>query len=387
MPNQESPHLFINRRDWSFDHRGDRDEARHKEKVKEAIRGNLDSIISDGSIITEDPQSKKIIKVPMRSLETPRFKYKDGNQGIGQGEGDVGDVIDKRPGKSGNKPGQGEGAGQEPGVEYYEAELTIEEIQEMVFADLGLPNLKPKAKESLQSEEVVFDQRRKRENPNILDLILTAKENKKRNAREHGKAEIKDISPEDHVGIFSREKIAEQNSAVVILEIDDSGSMGPFEKYLARAYSWWAVSLLKTKYPKVDIVFITHDTEAQEVNEEQFFSKVSSGGTRCSSAKELEGEIIEKRYPPDQYNIYSIHFSDGDNWGAEDNAKYVKQTKERLDLPINQAVYVQVGPPRASSLKDALDRGINDERFKTITINKKEDVLPGLKKAFPPDKS
>ena len=387
MSNLESSQSFINRRDWSFDRQGEQDQDRHKEKIKEAIKGNLDAIISDGSIITADPQSKKIIKVPMRSLEIPRIKYKDGNEGVGTGNGDegVGDVIGRKPGK-GKQPGNGKEAGQEPGVEYYEAELTLEEIKEMVFADLGLPNHKDKKKHSIDSEVIVFDDVRKQKNPSNMDLMRTVIANMSRNAQESGKAEIRDISPDDYHRRVWREEVKQDNSAVVIAKADVSGSMGEFEKYATRAFCWWTVNFLRTKYPKVDLVFITHDTQAKEVDEEGFFTRGMGGGTMCSSANELELDIVKQRYPPEQYNIYSLHFSDGDNYSS-DNPKCVNQVKEALDLQVNQYAYVEVGQyDRQSSLKRAYDSEIRDDRFRTVTIRKKEDVLPGLKKVFPGDK-
>jgi sporulation protein YhbH len=380
----ESPHSFISRRDWSFDRQGEQDQSRHHEKVKDAIKGNLDSIISDGSIITADPQSKKIIKVPMRSLEIPRIKYKDSNEGIGTGDGEVGDQIGSKPGGKGS--GNGKEAGQDPGVEYYEAEFTMEEIQEMVFADLGLPNLKVKKKQSIESEVIVFDDVRKQKKPSNLDIMRTIEANMRRNAQEHGKAEIKDISPDDYHRRTWREEVKQDNSAVVIAMADISGSMGDFEKYMTRAFCWWTVNFLKTKYPKVDIAFVVHDTQAEEVDEEKFFSRGSGGGTMCSSANELTLDLIDKRYPPDQYNIYPLHFSDGDNY-APDNAKCVNQINQMLEGQVNQYAYVQVGTPRYSSLRETYDREIKNERFTTVTIAKKEDILNGLKKVFPPDQS
>lgn len=388
MPNPESSRSFINRKDWSFDQQGDQDQARHKEKVKEAVKGNLDAIISDGNIITADPQSKKIIKVPMRSLELPRIKYKNGNEGIGTGSGDeeVGDLIARKQGKGkGNGPGNGKEAGDQPGVEYYEAELSLEEIQELVFAELGLPNLKDKKKHSIESNVIIFDEVRKHKSPNNLDLMRTIEANMIRNAQENGKAEIKEISPDDYRRRTWREEVKEDNSAVVIAKADVSGSMGEFEKYVTRAFCWWTVNFLKTKYPKVDLVFIAHDTVAQEVDEEQFFTRGTGGGTTCSSANELEIDIVKKRYPSEQYNIYSLHFSDGDNW-VYDNQKCVRQVKEMLDLQANQYAFVQVGPARTSALRSDYEQNIKDERFKTVSITTKEEVLPALKKVFPGEK-
>ena len=60
----------------------------------------------------------------------------------------------------------------------------------------------------------------------------------------------------------------------------------------------------------MEIVFISHHTEAKEVSEEAFFTRGESGGTICSSAYRKALEIIDKRFPPDRYNIYPFHFSE-----------------------------------------------------------------------------
>src|SRR5919109_731869 len=74
-------------------------------------------------------------------------------------------------------------AGQEPGVDYYEAEITVEELAALVFADLGLPFLKPKGRQEIESETVRFNEIRKRGIMSNLDKKRTIGENLRRNAR------------------------------------------------------------------------------------------------------------------------------------------------------------------------------------------------------------
>ena len=73
-------------------------------------------------------------------------------------------------------------------------------------------------------------------------------------------------------------------------------SMGEFKKYIARSFFFWMVRFLRTKYDNVEIVFISHHTEAKEVTEEQFFTQGESGGTVVSSAYQLALDIIRDRY-------------------------------------------------------------------------------------------
>lgn len=374
--------VAISRQDWSFRRRGPQDEARHNAKVKDAIKDNLPTIISDGNIITADPTTKKIVRVPLKGLELPHIRYKKGEGGVGTGKGgeEIGDIIGIIPGEGGS----GKNAGDQPGVEYYETEFTIEELGEMVFADLGLPALRPRKKEQLSSEVIVFDDVRKHRSPSNLDLQRTIYRNIERNALEKGRAEIGDIRDYDFMRRTWRESTKEENAAVVMVMADVSGSMGDFEKYITRAFSFWTVAFLRSKYPKVDIVFVAHDTEAQEVTEEQFFSRGTGGGTKISSANKLALNVIDSRYSPNLYNIYPLHFSDGENW-SDNNSECVRLVEEMLDGKVNQYVYVQIGSNDSSGLMADYKREILNERFKGVVISKKEDVWPALKYAFPQD--
>ncbi len=75
--------------------------------------------------------------------------------------------------------------------------------------------------------------------------------------------------------------------------MDTSGSMGVWEKYMARSFFFWMTRFLRTKYETVEIEFIAHHTEAKVVSEEHFFSKGESGGTICSSAYRKALELID----------------------------------------------------------------------------------------------
>lgn len=378
----DSERVSISRQDWSLHGQGSQDQARHDEKVKEAIKDNLPTIISDGTIITADPGSKRIVKVPLRSLELPRFRYSQGNGGVGTGQGgeQVGDILDSRPA---NDPG-GKQAGTEPGGESYDAELTIEELKEMVFADLGLPFLTPRKNQQMETDTLIFDDVRKKRTLTNLDIYRTVWENMRRNAQETGRAVISDIRPDDYRVRTWRNEIREDNAAVVISMADISGSMGDFEKYLTRSINWWGVEFLRSKYPKVETVFIVHDTEASEVTEANFFKRSDGGGTKCSSASALALDIVRKRYLPDEYNIYLQHYSDGGNDNS-DNQRYVELIRALLGLGINHFAYINIGPESSwNNLKKALTDGIQHPRFLAEIIRDKSEILSILKKIYDP---
>src|SRR5205823_12293913 len=133
----QPPSMSVSHHDWSLHRKGPMDQQRHKERIKEAIKQNLQNIVSEENIILSD--GKHVIKVPVRSLEEYRFKYDDNkgkNAGSGDGDSKVGDVIGKAGGQQGQGSGKGKGqAGEQPGVDYYEAEVSVDEIAALIFED------------------------------------------------------------------------------------------------------------------------------------------------------------------------------------------------------------------------------------------------------------
>lgn len=371
--------FVISREDWSLHRKGEIDRQRHRDKVKEAIKKNLADIVSEESIIMHD--GRKVIKVPIRSLEEFHFRYdynKQKQSGQGDGKSKVGDVLHTDP-----QPNQGKhkgGAGDEPGVDYYEADITLDELAEMIFEDLGLPHLEQKKKPEIASDSVEFKDVRKKGLSSNIDRKRTIYEALKRNALK-GNPGLHGITPEDLRYKTWDLTYKFESSAVVIAMMDTSGSMGPFEKYIARSFFFWMVRFLRTKYNNVQIVFLAHHTEAKETTEDEFFTKGASGGTRCSSAYKLALEVIEKRYSPQDYNIYAFHFSDGDNL-ASDNENCIKLINELLSV-CNMVGYGEIEGPYyySSTLKTAYKR-IQHPRFTIVSIRDKSGVYPALKKFF-----
>jgi sporulation protein YhbH len=379
--------MSIQRNDWSLQRKGIIDQERHKERVKEAIKKNLGSIVSNEAIILSD--GKRTVKVPIRALDEYKFRFdyrKRKHVGQGDGKTRVGDVIARE-----GQPGQGQGsgqAGQSGGEEYYEAEINIDEIAALIFEDLQLPFLEEKAKKAVQSKTTRFNEIRRTGVMANLDKRRMILENIKRNAREEGKARFGDVRKEDLRFKTWEESLRYESNAVVLALMDVSGSMGEFKKYIARSFFFWMVRFLRTKYDNVDIVFISHHTEAKEVTEEQFFTQGESGGTVVSSAYQLALDIIGSRFRPQDWNIYPFHFSDGDNYYS-DNEEAVRLA-DQLIATCNLFGYGEIGEEGASSYRRSSgallsifnDRLKRKERFVGVRIDDKEDVYPALKQFF-----
>jgi uncharacterized sporulation protein YeaH/YhbH (DUF444 family) len=93
--------------------------------------------------------------------------------------------------------------------------------------------------------------------------------------------------------------------------MDVSGSMGEREKDLAKRFFMLLHLFLKRRYERLDIVFIRHTHDAQEVDEHTFFYSRQSGGTIVSTALEEMKKIVHDRYATGEWNIYAAQASDG----------------------------------------------------------------------------
>jgi sporulation protein YhbH len=381
--------MSVQRNDWSLQRKGVVDQERHKERVKEAVRKNLGSIVSNEGIIMSD--GKRTVKVPIRELDEFKFRYdhkKKKHVGQGDGKTKVGDVIARE-----NQQGQGQGsgsgeAGNSGGGEYYEAEVNIDELAALIFEDLNLPFLEERNQKAVPTRTTRFNEIRKTGVMANLDKRRMIMENIRRNARETGKSKFGNVKKDDLRFKTWEEEIRFESSAVVIAMMDVSGSMTEFKKYIARSFYFWMVRFLRTKYDNVEIVFISHHTEAKEVTEEQFFTQGESGGTVVSSAYQLALEIIKKRYNPADWNIYPFHFSDGDNYYS-DNEDAVRLADEMIKT-CNLFGYGEIGDegfpgfrrPNGALLSVFNERLKNKERFIGVRIEEKEDVYPALKEFF-----
>lgn len=381
------------------------DRQRHRDKLREAIRDNIADIISEESIIGR--HKDKVIKVPIRGIKEYRFVFGDNQSQAGTGEGDTepGQVI----GKSG-KEGEGSGkAGDQPGVDYYETDVTLEELIEIMFEDLELPDMERKILREVMSERVAKRKGYRKAGVRVhLDRRRTAKSRIRRMvatgtpASDQGAARSSTLDPsvgeaaDDERFPFRRDDLTykrlvedtrEESNAVVMCVMDTSGSMDSMKKYLARSFFFLLYQFVSSKYQNVELVFIGHHTQAREVSEEEFFHKGESGGTLISSGYNKTLEIIYDRYHPSLWNVYAFHCSDGDNFDS-DNANAIKAAKELCEV-CNLFGYGEIKPLGShyyeSSMLDMFRR-IEADNFQSVLIERKEDIWPSFKAFLSRDK-
>jgi len=379
MTDSTGPQYVISQEDWSLHRKGYDDQQRHQEKVQDAIRNNLPDLVTEESIIMSN--GKQVVKIPIRSLDEYKIRYNyDKNKHVGQGDGDsqVGDVI-ARDGSSQKGPGKGQGAGDQPGEDYYEAEVSLMELEEAFFKQLELPNLKRKEHAENLIEDIEFNDIRKTGLMGNIDKKRTMMSAFKRNAMS-GNPSFYPIYPEDLKFKTWSEVVKPESKAVVLAMMDTSGSMGIWEKYMARSFFFWMTRFLRTKYEKVEIEFIAHHTEAKVVTEEEFFSKGESGGTICSSVYKKALELIDTKYDYRKYNIYPFHFSDGDNL-TSDNVRCVKLVEEIMELS-NMFGYGEVNQYHRNSTLMSAYKNIKNEKFRYYILKQKADVFHAMKSFF-----
>jgi len=375
---------------WELRRRGLKDSLRHDQRVKDAIRKNLRELIAEEAIITSD--GTKRVRIPLRYLDQYRFKYGQPQQGVGQGPGQPGDVVGQRGG-DGNGPGDGQ-AGDQPGEHTYEVEVPLEELTQMMLADLALPWLEEKPERQVTNTSYRFTDIRRRGALANLDKRRTLLENLKRNAA-HGVPEVGHLRDADlRYKVWDLHEQRHANAAVYML-MDCSGSMTTSKKYIAKSFYFWMVRFLQLKYQQVETVFIAHDTEAEVVPEQEFFALSQGGGTRCSSAYQVALAHLEQHHSADRWNTYLFHFSDGDNL-PDDNAT-CKTLVEALLTHCQMVGYGEIHyrddasfygwmgqtASAPSSLQYAL-QGITHPRLLSVTINHKDELFQVLQTFLQP---
>jgi len=371
----------------TFADRSSGDRARHRKKIEKAIKDGIHNIVAEESIIGKN--GKKKFRIPVRGIKEYRFVYGENkNEQVGSAQGkDIqrGQVI----GKKEQVPSPGDKAGNEEGQEFYEVELTLDQLAEYLFKDLNLPNFEKKQNAQLLFKKIKRHGYRPQgirprldKKKTIIEKIKRKKRKKRLDEKSEGRIPFneKDLQ---YRHFKAREK--RSSNAVIFFIMDISGSMGLEKKYLARSFFFLLYHFIRSKYDRVELVFIAHDTTAYEVNEEQFFKRGSSGGTVVSSALTMVNEIIGARYHPVSWNIYAFQCSDGDNW-PHDLDKAVNEMQKIIQK--SQFVgYCEIEPAggqkwSGASTLDAVYKNICGPKFKTSKVSVKEHIWPSFEHFF-----
>jgi uncharacterized sporulation protein YeaH/YhbH (DUF444 family) len=374
-------HHFIDRRlnprDKNLDNR-----MRFLRRTREQIKPAVDKAVRERSI--GDAVKGGSISIPSDGIGEPFFHF-SGNGGDrtrilpGNKEFVAGDQIKKpKAGQGGSgRNASDSGEGEDP----FSFAVTEEEFLNILFDDLELPHLvKASLKDAKLSEyrRAGYSREGTTPNLNVLRTVrcsvsrrlalrrpttaeVRAREDELENTRRNDApdmarvaellAEIERlkrlqraipfIDPIDvRYNRFTRVALP-RAKAVMFCLMDVSASMAEREKDLAKRFFILLHLFLKRKYDRVDIVFIRHTHEANEVDEQKFFCGKETGGTVVSSALEEMIRIRGTRYPVAEWNIYCAQASDGDNSGG-DTERCVGLLQEII-LPLAQYfAYIEI---------------------------------------------
>lgn len=355
------------------------DQNRFRDIVRGKIKENFKEYVTHGEMIGK--RENDYVKIPVPYIDIPRFKYGPKQKGgVGQGEGKPGDQVGK--GGQQQKPGAGQ-AGSDPGEHQIEVDISFEELADILGEQLELPRIQPKG------SKIASDKNR------YSGLAPVGPEGLRHFKSSYKRALKRYIAsgaynPDDPVIIpvrgdyrYRSTKLTQkpQANAVVIYIMDVSGSMGNEQKEIVRLESFWINAWLKKHYRGLETRFIIHDATAREVDEDTFFRTSESGGTLISSAYKLCREIIQRDYPPSEWNIYPFHFSDGDNWSGDDTRLCMKILKESLLPWVNFFGYGQVESKYGSGqfFKDLEKEFPSDEKLVMSKVKNKDAILGSIK--------
>ena len=366
------------------------DRRRHKQKIDRAIKEGIYDIVAEESIIGKD--GKKKIRIPVRGIKEYRFVYGDNESNRKVGSAPDKDIRKgQKIGDNQQQRARGENqSGNEPGSEYYDVEITLEELSEHLFSGLELPELEKKALKKIMSEKI----KRKGYRPQGIlprldkkkSAIARIKRKKAASKRsEFDEQEKFSFHDEDLTYRNYKQSKKECSNAIIFFVMDISGSMTKEKKFMARSFYFLLYHFIRSKYIHTEIVFVAHDTSGYEVSEDQFFTRGHSGGTFVSAGLKLVNQIIRKRYHPESWNIYIFQCSDGDNW-SEDNKKTIDMVESLKK--ISQLIgYCEIVPGDSNdgSRKGRLSelyRPLTDKKLKSAMISKKSDIWHAFKKFF-----
>jgi len=375
------------------------DRSRHRQKIEKAIKESIKDVVSEESIIGQN--GKKKIRIPVKGIKEHQFVFgnNEKNKRVGSAQGKKVQKGQRIGSKRRNSTAPGTQPGNQAGEERYEIEMSLEELAEYLFADLELPDLEKKRFKFITEERM----KRKGKRPHGIRPRLSKKETIKQKIRRKKsaiKAGAYDPDSDErfpfHDSDLRYKYIApvqkDNTTAVIFFVMDVSGSMTKSKKFLARSFFFLLYQFINHRYSAVDVVFISHTTEAKEVNEEQFFTRAVGGGTMASSGLQKVMEITEKRYHPNNWNIYTFYCGDGENWPSDNDESF--SLFEKMKEVSQLICYTEIG--KEGSTRDHLSffssftgdglwekvSPLEEKNFKKIRLITHKDIWKSFKKLF-----
>ena len=350
---------------------------RYKAQIESAVKKMV------GERRLSDMEQGGEVRVPRKDISEPSFGFGRGGDREfvlpGNREYVAGDTIPRPDGSGGG--GNGSQGGEGGSDDEFVFSLSREEFMQIFFDDLELPNLARTEMGHTERKKSVRAGFTKSGVPANLSVIRTLRQSLARRialgggiAREAAAAEAEftlavaagqssraaELHMEidrlhrrrrrlpflDEVDLRYRNRVYKPEPiarAVMFCLMDVSASMDEDKKDLAKRFFTLLYLFLTRKYGSVDLIFIRHTDDAEEVDEDTFFHDTRSGGTVVYSALELADKIRTERYASG-WNVYAAQASDGDAFGA-DPARSARFLRERLLPTTRYYTYLELAAP------------------------------------------
>ena len=394
---------------------------RHHNQVRDAVRRAV-----DGRGI-RDMERGEDIHIPKRDISEPVFGHGQGGTREmvhpGNQEYVTGDQIERPKGGGGKGGGKGEATDSGEGDDDFVFHLSKEEFMQIFFDDLALPRLTqtqlaetpewkshragfsndgtPSNLSVIRSMRGAIGRRiavgagsrfELRALEDELALLLegpldTAREIRRKALElqiEALKSRLARIPYLDPIDLRFRNRVrvaVPTTKAVMFCLMDVSGSMDEARKELSKRFFILLYLFLTRHYDKIELVFIRHHTQAQEVDEENFFHARETGGTVVSSALVLMDQIIKARYSPTEWNIYGAQASDGDNW-HHDSGRCRELLTDSLLPACRYFAYVQVADEEQNLWEEYTRLRISHPHFAMRKVTEAAQIYPVFRELF-----
>ncbi|MBI5333857.1 MAG: YeaH/YhbH family protein [Burkholderiales bacterium] len=397
---------------------------RHKDQIREAVRRAV-----SGRGIRDIEQGEEI-HIPRRDIAEPVFGHGPGGNREyvhpGNREYVKGDRIERPDGGSGGGGGsQASDSGE--GEDEFVFQLSKEEFMQVFFEDLALPHLirtqlaevpewkthragltsdgTPNNLHVVRSMRGALGRRialgagsrgelhrleehlahlEARHGAEPGDALLRREIEETREAIEALRTRLKRIPFLDPIDLRFRNRVrvpVPSAKAVMFCLMDVSGSMDEARKDLSKRFFILLYLFLTRHYEKIELVFIRHHTQAQEVDEDSFFHATETGGTVVSSALTLMNEIIRARYPSSEWNIYGAQASDGDNWHHDSSRCRELLTENILPL-VRYFAYVQVAETEQNLWDEYVSVAEGHKHFAMRKVLEPSQIYPVFRELF-----
>lgn len=404
-------------------HKSTVNRQRFMDRYRKHVKRAVDEAVNKRSITDIDKGEK--ISIPARDLSEPAFNQGQGGQREqvhpGNKEFISGDRIQRPQGGAGGRGGQASDQGE--GDDDFQFQISHDEFLNVLFDGLELPNLVKRHLVGTDAFKTVRAGYSQEGNPNQVNIVRTLRSANARRIALVGKdrrriREIEALLAEDEYseqeGCSDRVALLEElakakskvnsvpwldtfdlkynlhvkypvprSKAVMFCLMDVSGSMNQATKDMAKRFFILLYMFLQRNYDQTDVVFIRHHTSAKEVDEEEFFYSRETGGTIVSSALHKMKDIIEARYPIDQWNIYGAQASDGDNWNDDSGTCYQLLCESIMPM-LQHYSYVEITPRDHQALWSSYEEVMQrfPEHFAMQQIVEASDIYPVFRELF-----